>query len=368
MSTFSDYESGSAEPASLFSVAEQRYDLSSRAAVDLPLYVSRTSAEHFRLKPEYAGNPVIELRYTLSDVKLTQVLGAFKSMVFDDSDALPSLFEKQRKMSKRIDVTSSKTRALPLQAPEIGEKSEFSETSKKSDSCEHAFDEWFFDVTLMPLMQSKEDIEEVKEQALADESSGVVLASASEATHTGEKPEMTAAESAKKFSDRLEVEAKDTDESWSYLGSAWSAMSSAASAVTGTVSAAAEWATTGWSESVNALASLLGMLLNAQENWQINWSACDAISVVENETMRTVIGVDEYSQLVEKDDSVSAPKTGKSVLFVKRLYISSMMTVSQLFIDAMVAQYKEDSDFQMEVILELIHDPSLASIERAVTY
>ena len=119
--------------------------------------------------------------------------------------------------------------------------------------------------------------------------------------------------------------------------------------------------------------------MHASEEWKIDWDLKHAVCVVENETMRTMVGVDEYSEIIElkndsKDDSKNdSNETDKDkdtdeasnankdesrkveCIFIKKLYVhtNKYVGIPQFVIDSLCKQYTSDSDHQMNVICQI---------------
>ena len=92
--------------------------------------------------------------------------------------------------------------------------------------------------------------------------------------------------------------------------------------------------------------------LHASEEWKIDWDLGYAISIVENDTLRTVVGVDEYSEIIEiKNDNID----NKECIFIKKLYVHTgqYVGIPKFITDLLCQQYQADSDHQMNVIAKI---------------
>jgi len=103
-----------------------------------------------------------------------------------------------------------------------------------------------------------------------------------------------------------------------------------------------------WNGTLNKIITALNQYISAEETWKIDWTDNKACSIVNNVSMSYVIGVNEYSLLIEytKDNK-------KCVKFTKNLYINPIVSLPQNVLSSMMDEYKKDSEMQIQIINRL---------------
>ena len=78
-----------------------------------------------------------------------------------------------------------------------------------------------------------------------------------------------------------------------------------------------------WTQSIDKWIEMFNVPLHASEEWKIDWDLKYAISIVENETLRTMVGVDEYSEIIQLNNNSNDNSNNdkKECIFIKKLYV-----------------------------------------------